>query len=135
MWELGCSLPDCWWTMSQLIWLNGEILPMAEARINVEDRGFQFADGLYEVIRVYAGRPFMLAEHLHRLENSCAGITLAMPVTLVELTREVEQFVNDSRLGDGMIYLQLTRGAAARNHAFPDCRPTLLFYVRPLPAV
>ena len=59
-----------------MIWLNGEVLPMADAKISVEDRGFQFADGVYEVIRIYSHRPFTLDEHLQRLERSCAGIGL-----------------------------------------------------------
>jgi D-alanine transaminase len=120
--------------MQELIWLNGEILPMAEARLGVEDRGFQFADGVYEVIRLYDGRPFTLREHLERLERSAEGISLAVPLGRPKLTAEIERFLDRAQPGEGMIYLQLTRGAAPRNHVFPeDVQPTLLFYARPLP--
>lgn len=120
--------------MSQKIWINGEIIPMAEARISVEDRGFQFADGVYEVIRFYNGRPFTVAQHLARLEKSAAGIELALPTPGETLATEIRRFITQSGVREGMVYLQLTRGAAERNHAFPSpVRPTLLFYVRPLP--
>jgi D-alanine transaminase len=120
--------------MADLIWLNGETLPMSEARLGVEDRGFQFADGVYEVIRLYDGRPFRLREHLDRLARSAEGISLAMPIDRAKLTAEIERFAARVGAGEGMIYLQLTRGSAPRNHVFPDhAQPTLLFYYRPLP--
>lgn len=120
--------------MNQKIWINGEIIPMAEARIGVEDRGFQFADGVYEVIRCYRGRPFTLSEHLSRLEKSAAGIDLSLPMSAATLAPEIRRFISQSGISEGMVYLQLTRGVAERNHIFPSpTKPTLLFYVRPLP--
>lgn len=120
--------------MTDLIWLNGETIPMADARIGVEDRGFQFADGVYEVVRLYGGKPFTLAEHLDRLRRSAAGIQLAVPLAPAALAGEVRKFIPRAGVGDGMIYLQLTRGVAPRNHLYPDsCKPTLLFYALPLP--
>jgi D-alanine transaminase len=121
--------------MSEFIWLNGEIIPFADARIGVEDRGFQFADGVYEVIRLYNGKPFTLAEHLERLERSCNGISLAMPMPRAQLVTEIARFLSHAPLKDGMVYLQVTRGAAPRNHIFSDSKPTLLFYTRALPPV
>lgn len=122
--------------MSDLIWLNGDVLPMADARLNVEDRGFQFADGVYEVVRLYDGQPFTLAEHLERLQRSAAGIELALPKSPREIADHVMRFVPRAGVRDGMVYLQLTRGVAPRNHVFPDhAHPTLLFYARPLPPV
>ena len=118
--------------MSELIWINGKVMPMSEARIGVEDRGFQFADGVYEVIRLYGGRPFALREHLQRLANSAKGIKLALPRSTSAIQQEIESFVERAGVSEGMVYLQLTRGEAERNHAFPDCEPTLLFYVREL---
>jgi D-alanine transaminase len=118
--------------MSELIWLNGEIMPMSEARISVEDRGFQFADGVYEVIRLYNGKPFTLTEHLTRLERSAAGIQLPMPMAATALGNEIKKLIARTGIKEGMVYLQLTRGAAPRNHAFPQVGQTLLFYVRPL---
>jgi len=121
--------------MSEMIWFNGEVLPLAEARIGVEDRGFQFADGVYEVVRIYNGRAFTLSEHLDRLARSCEGIRLATPLGKAELTREISRFIERSPVREGMIYLQITRGAAPRNHIFAESKPTVLFYSRPLPPV
>ncbi|HEX4056212.1 MAG TPA: D-amino acid aminotransferase [Tepidisphaeraceae bacterium] len=121
--------------MSELIWINGEIQPLADARIGVEDRGFQFADGVYEVIRLYKRKPFALDLHLQRLEKSAAGIQLSLPIGAPALTAEIGKFLAQAAVPDGMIYLQLTRGCAPRNHAFSQTQATLLFYVRALPPV
>jgi D-alanine transaminase len=118
--------------MTEWIWLNGEILPMANACMGVEDRGFQFADGVYEVIRLYDGKPFALAAHLQRLWNSAVEIQLTPPLTTDALATEVHRLIDRADVGDAMIYMQLTRGCAPRNHLFPEVvEPTLLFYVRP----
>ncbi len=119
--------------MTESIWINGEIMPLADASISVEDRGFQFADGVYEVIRLYNGKPFALDAHLQRLEKSAAEIQLALPPVAANLNTEIARFLARAPLRDGMIYLQLTRGTAPRNHAFPQSKPTLLFYTRELP--
>jgi D-alanine transaminase len=120
--------------MTDWIWINGEIIPMADARIGVEDRGFQFADGVYEVIRLYGRKPFTLDQHLDRLSQSAQGIELPVPLNRPTLASEIAKLIAKSDVGDGMIYLQLTRGAAPRNHLFPEnAKPTLLFYARPLP--
>lgn len=119
--------------MSEPIWINGQVMPLAEARVSVEDRGFQFADGVYEVMRIYNGRCFTMREHLERLERSCGGLGIAMPMPAGDLAVEVAALVNRSGLKEGMVYLQVTRGAAPRNHIFAACPPTLLFYARALP--
>jgi D-alanine transaminase len=122
--------------MPEMIWINGEILPLADARVGVEDRGFQFADGVYEVIRLYNGRPFTLAEHLERLERSCGGIAMRPPMPRAELARHVTDFVGKSPVKEGMVYLQATRGCCPRNHVFtPGTKPTVLFYTRELPPI
>src|SRR5665213_2225040 len=122
--------------MTEWIWFNGEILPFSQARIGVEDRGFQFADGVYEVVRLYDGRPFTLFEHLERLARSAAAIEIPMPLATDALAIEIGRLIDKSAVRDGMVYLQLTRGCSPRNHVIPDQpRPTLLFYVRPLPPV
>jgi D-alanine transaminase len=90
---------------------------------------------VYEVVRIYNGRLFTLSEHLDRLARSCEGIRLNAPLGKAELTREILKFVEKSPVREGMIYLQVTRGAAPRNHIFADSKPTILFYARPLPAV
>src|SRR4051812_31999145 len=121
---------------SDWIWINGEIIPMADARIGVEDRGFQFADGVYEVIRVYNGRPFTLAEHLARLEQSCKGIDMPPPVTRETVADAIAKVVQRSGVREGMVYLQITRGVCPRNHLFPtQCSATVLCYARELPPV
>jgi D-alanine transaminase len=119
-------------TMTEWIWLNGAIMPMAEAALGIEDRGFQFADGVYEVIRLYDGKPFALTQHLQRLWNSAVDIQLTPPLTIDALAAEVHRLIDRVDAGDAFIYLQLTRGIAPRNHLFPEIvEPTLLFYVRP----
>ena len=119
---------------TEWIWINGEIMPLSDARIGVEDRGFQFADGVYEVIRLYDGVPFTLTEHLERLGRSAAAISIAVPLTIDELSIEIRKLIARSGILDGMVYLQLTRGCAPRNHVIPaESAPTLLFYARPLP--
>jgi D-alanine transaminase len=120
--------------MQEIIWIHGEIIPMADARIGVEDRGYQFADGVYEVIRIYNGKTFTLAEHLARLQRSAAAIAIGLPLSTDALALEVKKLIAASSVREGMIYLQLTRGVSARNHLIPaDAKPTLLFYARPLP--
>ncbi len=118
--------------MTELIWLNGEILPLAEARLGVEDRGFQFADGVYEVIRIYNGKPFTLIPHLERLWRSAVAIQLTPPLTTDALASQINRFIAQAAIPEGMVYLQLTRGVSPRNHLFPEsCDPTLLFTFAP----
>src|SRR3954468_1184417 len=104
--------------MTELIWINGEILPMSEARISPEDRGYQFADGVYEVIRLYGGKPFTLREHLERLEQSACGIRFALAQDQATIESEIRKFIPQCGVAEGMIYLQFTRGVAPRNHIF-----------------
>src|SRR3954468_9554136 len=106
--------------MSDLIWINGEILHFSAARMGDEDRGFQFADGVYEVIRLYGGKAYTLEPHLDRLTQSARGIEMSVPFEKPALMSEIRKLVAKSGVADGMIYLQLTRGVAPRNHLFPD---------------
>jgi D-alanine transaminase len=120
----------------ELIWFNGNVTPLAEATASIEDRGFQFADGVYEVIRVYGGKTFTLQEHLERLERSAKDILITLPMSVSELAGEVRSLVAKSGMREGMIYLQISRGVAPRDHRFPkNIAPTLLFYNRDLPEV
>jgi D-alanine transaminase len=122
--------------MNQWIWINGKTMALAEGKIDVEDRGFQFADGVYEVIRLYDGRPFCLQEHLQRLASSARGIGLQVPLRRAQLSAEICRCIAGDA-DDGIIYMQLTRGSAPRNHLYPakgTVQPTLLFYRRALPA-
>lgn len=122
--------------MKELIWFNGRVMPLADARIGVEDRGFQFADGVYEVVRVYGGRAFTLSEHLDRLDSSARGINLTVPLPRAQLMEQINSLIAQSELNEGIIYLQLTRGSARRIHAIPaNLPPTLLFHTREFPPV
>ena len=111
------------------LYLNGEFLPLDQGRVSVEDRGFQFGDGVYEVVRVYKGKPFRLDKHLARLEQSVKGIEIAMPEPpekLIEICLKLVQGLTEAQ-----IYLQVTRGTAPRVHAFPaDIRPTFVAYAK-----
>jgi len=111
------------------LYLNGEYLPLEQGRISVEDRGFQFGDGVYEVIRAYRGKPFRLAKHLARLEQSVKGIEMALPEPLAKIEEVCRTVIRE--IEEAQIYLQVTRGAAPRVHAFPqDVRPTFVAYAR-----
>lgn len=117
------------------VYLNGQYLPLEEARIPVMDRGFLFGDGVYEVIPVYDRRPFRLEDHLARLQDSLDGIRLANPHSLAEWTALVERMVAESPWDDVGVYLQVTRGPGPRDHAFPkDIRPTVFLMPLELPA-
>ncbi len=118
--------------MNEIAFFNGAFLPLSEARVSVEDRGFQFADGIYEVIRVYNGKPFYLVEHLERLERSAKGILLTLPYTIEEFVSLGTELIARSELKEAMIYIQITRGAYRRQHHFPpgDVPPTVVMFVR-----
>jgi D-alanine transaminase len=116
-----------------MIYLNGSFIPIEDARISVLDRGFIFGDGVYEVIPVYSHRPFRLTEHLHRLQNSLDGIQLRNPYTDIEWTELVEQIIARNEGDDQYLYLQVTRGVAPRDHAFPKkVIPTVFIMSSPL---
>lgn len=101
------------------IYLNGEYMPVTEARVSVLDRGFIFGDGVYEVIPVYSRHPFRLAEHLHRLQHSLDGIQLANPHSTQQWADIIDELIRRNASEDQQIYLHITRGAAKRDHAFP----------------
>jgi len=115
-----------------IAYLNGEFLPLEEARISVLDRGFIFGDGVYEVIPVFAGCLFRLPEHLQRLENSLAKIQLANPLTQSQWQTTLETLVARNAGGDQSMYLQITRGPAKREHNFPEhVTPTVFIMTHP----
>lgn len=117
------------------VYLNGEYLPLDEARISPLDRGFMFADGIYEVIPVYAGQPFRLAEHLERLAYSLNQIAITNPFTLAEWAAICRQLITYNGAGNLSIYLQITRGTPPkRDHAFPheETTPTVFAMTHPM---
>ena len=116
--------------MTDLVYLNGDYLPLAEARIPVLDRGFIFGDGVYEMIPVYDRRPFRMDHHLDRLRHSLAGIRLANPHTDAEWQALMAPLIEQADWPDQGLYLQVTRGPAPRDHAFPKAvRPTVFISV------
>ena len=116
--------------------LNGEYLPLAEARISPLDRGFLFADAVYEVMPVYAGRPFRFAAHAERLARSLAGIAMEDPHSRDEWRSILGTLVERNGGGDQYVYWQVTRGAdTGRNHApLPQVPRTVFAFCAPLPA-
>ena len=122
---------------SPLCYLNGEFLPLTEARVSPLDRAFLFGDAVYEVIPVYAGRPFRLREHLDRLERSLHGIRMEAPLTHAGWATLFARLVELNGGGDQVLYLQVSRGAEpARNHVWSaGLEPTVFAYVSPLEPV
>lgn len=113
--------------------LNGRFLPLAEATVSIEDRGFQFGDGVYEVIRTYGGRPFRLDAHLARLNRSAQAIALGQPYPSERWTDYVMEGLRLGGFPEAKIYVQITRGTAPRDHAYgPDLQPTVLMTIREL---
>jgi D-alanine transaminase len=117
--------------MPNIAFINGRFLPLEEAMVSVEDRGYQFGDGVYEVIRTYGRRPFQMEAHLQRLERSAAAIGLALPFPIRRWAEHVTEGIRLAGFPESKIYLQLTRGVAPRDHAFPrSVLPTAVMTVR-----
>jgi D-alanine transaminase len=116
-------------------WVNGRLLPLAEASVPVLDRGFLFADGVYEVIPAYGGKPFGLREHLARLARSLRELSIRDPHSESEWVALVHKLLEANSGGDRLVYLQVTRGAPEkRAHAFPkDTPPTVVGLCHALP--
>jgi D-alanine transaminase len=110
-----------------LAYLNGEFLRLQDAKISVLDRGFIFGDGVYEVVPVYEGRPFRMTEHLARLERSLAAIRIAAPLDRAGWNEVVQGLIDRSLTPSCVVYLQVTRGVAKRDHGFPGdaIKPTV----------
>lgn len=116
------------------VYLNGQFMPIEEARIPVLDRGFIFGDGIYEVIPAYSRHVFRLAEHLRRLQYSLDGIRLPNPHSNQEWTGIITDLIKRNEAEDQYIYLHVTRGVAKRDHAFPNppVQPTIFIMSSPL---
>src|SRR6201989_2489672 len=116
--------------LEQIAYVNGSFVPMSEARVSVRDRGFLFADGIYEVAAVLDGRLIDNASHLARLERSVGEIALALPETVDRIQEIQRELVKRNNLVNGMVYLEVTRGAdTGRDFAFPKkTKPTLMMF-------
>lgn len=105
--------------MSRIVYVNGRYLPYAQAAVHAEDRGFQFADAIYEVIEVSGGRLVDARRHLERLERSLREIVMPMPMSQAALRQVIGETIRRNRVRDGLVYIQVTRGAAPRDFALP----------------
>ncbi|MGE5515824.1 MAG: D-amino-acid transaminase [Bacteroidota bacterium] len=113
--------------MARITYVNGQYELHAEAGVHVEDRGFQFADSVYEVLPAVNGRICHLEQHLDRLERSLGALAMAWPVSRRVLPLILARVVRLNRVSDGIVYIQVSRGVARRNHTFPaDAAPTLV---------
>lgn len=114
--------------MSRIAYVNGRYLRRSEASVNIEDRGYQFADGVYEVCEVRGGRLVDERRHMERLQRSLNELRIALPMSLAALGTILRETVRRNRVVDGIVYLQITRGVAKRDHPFPSVpvRPAIV---------
>lgn len=118
--------------MSELAYLNGVFSPIDEAKVSIEDRGFQFGDSIYEVIVSYEGKLFQPKEHLQRMKRSAEAIKLKYDFENQPLEPIIEEGIRRSELNDAMVYIQITRGVAPRNHTIPSKSvPTVVMTFKP----
>jgi len=115
-----------------MILVDSSLVERKDFGVDIEDRAYQFGDGVYEVIRVYGGKVFAMGQHLDRLWRSCAELRMPLPFGKDELAARFGELMKANQLsGDGIIYLQISRGVAPRVHQFPEeTRPLLVAYTR-----
>lgn len=120
--------------MSRIAYVNGQYRDMRDANVNIEDRGYQFADGVYEVCEVRNGQIVDFQKHMKRLQRSLSELRIAMPMPLSALQIVVHEVIRRNRVGYGIVYLQVTRGVARRDHAFPTnpVKPAVVVTARSL---
>src|SRR5580698_2159548 len=106
--------------MSRVAYVNGRFVPHGQAAVHIEDRGYQFADGVYEVWAVLGGLLADAAGHFERLERSLGELHISAPMTAGSLKVLLKETVRRNRVREGLVYLQVTRGVAPRDHAFPN---------------
>lgn len=113
--------------MPRFAYVNGRYLPHKTASVHIEDRGYQFADGVYEVVTIYRGKMVDEAWHLDRLERSLSELKIEMPVSRRALQWISRELMRRNAIDNGLLYMQVTRGVAPRNHRFPkNARPALV---------
>lgn len=118
--------------MSRIAYVNGRYLPHARASVHIEDRGYQFADGVYEVCEVKAGKLIDERRHMERLVRSLGELRIALPMTLKALGLVLRETIARNRVQDGLVYLQITRGVARRDFVFPaeGTKPSVVVIAR-----
>ena len=120
--------------MSRIAYVNGEYVPHGQAAVHIEDRGYQFADGVYEVVAVRNGALIDGDGHMKRLQYSLDELEIAMPMTPRALSVVMGETIRRNRIQNGIVYLQVTRGVSPRNHQFPDfVQPALVITARRAP--
>jgi D-alanine transaminase len=118
--------------MPRIVYVNGSFMPIEEARVPIMDRGFLFADGIYEVSAVLQGRLIDNEPHLARLDRSLKEIRIANPYSAAQWTELEQELVRRNRLSEGLVYMQVTRGVAEREYGFPaDATPTVMMFTQP----
>jgi len=118
-------------TVPEVAFVNGRFLPLADAVVSIEDRGFQFGDGVYEVIRTYRGRSFEVDAHLERLDRSARTLELKQPYPHARWRQLIEEGIRRAAYPEAKVYLQITRGAVPRDHVYTaDLVPTTVMTVR-----
>ena len=105
--------------MPEIAYVNGCFCPLTEAVVSVEDRGYQFADGVYEVVGTYGGRPYALEPHLARLQGNLAALHLPLDICEYGLRAKLMEGIERGRFDETLVYIQVTRGVAPRQHEFP----------------
>jgi D-alanine transaminase len=117
--------------MSRVVYVNGSYVPENEGKVSIFDRGFLFADGVYEVVAVIDGKLIDYEPHMERLERSLKEIGIAWPCSKAELKAMHEELAKRNKLDEGIIYMQVTRGSADRDFRFPkDARSTLIAFTQ-----
>jgi len=114
--------------MSRIAYVNGRYLPQSSAKVSIEDRGYQFADGVYEVCEVRGGRLIDERRHIARLDRSLAELRMKRPMSFAALGVVMRETIRRNRVRDGIVYVQVTRGTTRRDFPFPaaDTRPSLI---------
>ena len=118
--------------MAEIAFVNGSFMPLPEAVVPIEDRGYQYADGAYEVLGTYGGKPFAVEEHLQRLERSLGELRIELDLRAYGLEGLIGEAIDRAGFGECHVYIQITRGVAPRRHEFPDepVAPTLVMTVK-----
>ncbi|MET0221534.1 MAG: D-amino-acid transaminase [Tardiphaga sp.] len=120
--------------MSRIAYVNGQYENLRDAAVNVEDRGYQFADGIYEVCEVVGGKMVDFPRHMTRLQRSLGELRIATPMALASLRVVMQEVVRRNRINYGIVYLQISRGVAHRDHGFPspDVKPSVVVTAKSL---
>ena len=111
---------------------NNDFVAREKAKIDIEDRSYQFGDGIYEVIGVYNGKSFKMTEHLNRLERSARELNMPLEDMLEQLAGKLENLIDMNKVGNGIVYVQVSRGVSPRAHQFPypSVNPVIVAYTR-----